>query len=214
MSQEIAQWRIPQWFPDLLPDELEKLKIYQTELLRWNQKINLISPGTVRDSDRIHFADSVQGCRILGADLKERCTVLDLGSGNGFPGVVLSILNSKIVVRCIDSDERKVSFIKQMSVRLESKNLKAEVRRIETLPEGEIEFATARALAPLVALLPLVGPKMKRGGILFCFKGLEHRDELVSASNYIESKWNLSILGEYELPETTGTRVVLRAERL
>ena len=123
--------------------------------------------------------------------------IFDLGSGNGFPGVVLSILRPEVNIKCIDSDERKIAFTKQLGLRLGLKNLEARVARVEDLPISGISVGTARGLASLEKLLKITNEKFKTGGALYSFKGPEYIREINDASSLI-GKWALSVLGEYD----------------
>jgi hypothetical protein len=109
MSQG-AQWRIREWFPNLDERIHERLRIYQVELLRWTAKINLISHATTATADRVHFADSILGVQLCQQRMgKTSETIWDLGSGNGFPGLIWAILHPEQNYMMIDSDERKIS---------------------------------------------------------------------------------------------------------
>ncbi|HEX4925919.1 MAG TPA: RsmG family class I SAM-dependent methyltransferase, partial [Bdellovibrionales bacterium] len=81
------QFRIPGWFPDLKPETQNLLSGYFRELLRFNKTINLVSPRSLPDADRLHFADSILGGQIVLNDNTAE-VIHDLGSGNGFPGMV------------------------------------------------------------------------------------------------------------------------------
>src|SRR5260221_7247974 len=111
-------WRISTWFQELSTETLNLLNRYHLDLCKWTKTVNLISPGTVYESDRIHIADAILGCRSFINDIPKGAEVWDLGSGNGIPGVVLSILRPDLRVICVDSDERKIGFLKQLGLQL------------------------------------------------------------------------------------------------
>src|ERR1022692_3825219 len=97
------KWRIPQWFPALELKAADRLKVYADDLAKWTKKVNLISSGTIVEMDRIHFADAILGSEFFLHDLSEGMEIYDLGSGNGIPGLVLSILRPDLKVCCLDS---------------------------------------------------------------------------------------------------------------
>jgi 16S rRNA (guanine527-N7)-methyltransferase len=218
-------WRIREWFRsnnELDERAYERLRIFHVELLRWTQKINLISAGTAREADRVHFADGILGSLIISKNLGSHRQVYDIGSGNGVPGVIFSILRPDIGVICIDSDERKTSFIKQLSLRLELDNLAARATRVEKLDPESISCAIARGFAPLDKSLRLVGPALGKEGAFFHFKGHEWSTELASVPVWGSSTWNTTLVETYDLPVVGAlvagvkpeTRVILKSLKL
>jgi 16S rRNA (guanine527-N7)-methyltransferase len=220
MSQKdvvgLPLWRIPEWFQDLNETQLALLKAYYLDICKWTPKINLISAGTVRDADRIHFADSILGCQLFSNQVG-KSPIKDLGSGNGLPGIVFAILNPDIEVECIDSDERKIAFIKQFAIRQGLKNLKARSVRIENLGPLSYKFASARGLGSVGKILELSEEGISLEGTLFMFKGYDWRSEIDKVPESKRSTWNISVIGTYNLPDIgeglSEMRVILRAMR-
>lgn len=133
-----------------------RLRVYHDHLLKWQGKINLISPNTVKDAWRRHFLDSAQ---LLAYLPKEGCRLYDLGSGAGFPGLVLTIARPDVEVTLIESDTKKCAFLKNVSRETEA-TVKIENCRIERAAQSlrPPDIITARALAPLSDLLALIEP--------------------------------------------------------
>lgn len=130
-------------------DITEKLKIYQDLLLKWQPKINLVSSSTLDNAWERHFEDSAQ---IAGFIPKEAKKLVDLGSGAGFPGLVLAIMRPDIDVSLIESDQKKCSFLKTVS-RETGICVTVHNDRIEDVShETEPDVVTARALASLKGL--------------------------------------------------------------
>lgn len=131
----------------VLSEEVKsKLNIYLKLLEKWQPKINLISNNTLDDAWSRHFEDSLQLLDILPDESQK---IFDIGTGAGFPGLVLSIANSKYQVSLIESDQKKCSFLKTVS---RETNSNAEIinKRIEDVGVNIIpNIVTARALAPL-----------------------------------------------------------------
>lgn len=139
--------------------ETEKLHQYHALLLKWQERINLISPNTVGEAWDRHFVDSLQLLPLIPESVK---TLYDLGSGAGFPGMVLAIARSEVAVTLIESDAKKCAFLQTVSRETETKvtiqNSRIEAA-ITTLPAPDV--ITARALASLDNLFKYCRPWFK-----------------------------------------------------
>lgn len=158
-------------------ETLDKLTLYQKLLMKWQKAINLVSPSTLQQSGIRHFADSAQ----LNVHLpKNAKTLVDLGSGAGFPGLVLAILNPQTEVHLIESDTRKCEFMRTVSRETETPvTLHAE--RIEKiLPQMQADILTARALADLKTLLGYA-TQMKKTPFCLFQKGERAQAEIEEA---------------------------------
>jgi 16S rRNA (guanine527-N7)-methyltransferase len=162
----------------------ERLTQYAGLLERWNRRINLVSSATLHDVWTRHFADSAQliqhapdGARLWA----------DLGSGAGFPGLVIGILAAEILpalnVICVESDARKASFLRAVS-RETGVSLSVRVGRAEAIEPLAADVVSARALAPLPRLLALAGRHMACGGTTLLMKGARYSEELSEAQNH------------------------------
>lgn len=154
----------------------EKLRLYHALLLKWQEKINLISPNTISDSWERHFEDALQLLPRIPAGVK---TVYDLGSGAGFPGLVLAIARPDLSVTLIESDSKKCAFLQAVS-RETGVSVSIQNKRIESavsvLPAPDL--VTARALASLEALFAYVQPwAVNNGDMAMLFpKGASWRE--------------------------------------
>ncbi len=134
------------------PPELQgKLDLYDILLRKWQKTINLVSPATLADLETRHFADSLQLVDLLPASTKR---LYDLGSGAGFPGLVLAMARPDISVTLIESDQRKCVFLQTVS-RETVTPVKVETARVENLVLPAPDVITARALADLTTLLEM-----------------------------------------------------------
>ncbi|MDZ4677301.1 MAG: RsmG family class I SAM-dependent methyltransferase [Oligoflexia bacterium] len=194
-----AQWRIRTWFPDLDERACERLRIFQLELIRVHQIISLISANTSEFADRLHFADSILGCRLILPQILKEKEIWDLGSGGGFPGVIMAILRPDLRVLCIDTDEKKTEFIKNTAKRLELDNLTARKSRVEDIEKGSISCAMERGLGSVERNLGFGTEPFSLNCLFFHFKGLEWEKEILIQPKVI-STWNISVLGHYNLP--------------
>lgn len=158
----------------------DKLLTYHKLLLKWQKAINLVGPKTVQDAWNRHFKDSAQILKYIpdGAQM-----LVDLGSGAGFPAVVLGIMNPNLSVHAIESDERKAQFIRTVS-RETSVDIKVHDQRIESVQlESTPDIVTARALADLKTLLEMCLPWAQANPelILLFLKGQKAVEEIAEA---------------------------------
>lgn len=128
----------------------EKLEIYHAALMKWQKAINLVSPATLDLAWDRHFEDSMQLVVLIPDNAK---TLFDLGSGAGFPGLVLALLRPELNVHLIESDQKKCEFLRHV-VRETETNIQVHNQRIETAEIKDVpDIITARALSDLSSLL-------------------------------------------------------------
>lgn len=174
-------------------DNKEKFKKYEKLLHEWSAKMNLVAPSTLSDIENRHFKDSAQ----LANFIPKNATIIDLGSGAGFPGVVLAILGWNVI--CIESISKKAGFLSILKQELNLPNLTIINDRIENYfaktPVFSKNFVfTARAFAPLTKIFDYTHKKNCR---LFLLKGREIKNEIATA----KTKYKF----DYELyPSQTG----------
>jgi 16S rRNA (guanine527-N7)-methyltransferase len=160
-----------------------KLQLYASLLAEWQQRINLIAPSTLSQIWERHFADSLQLLPLLPSGVK---TIADLGSGAGFPGLVLGCVRD-ITVHLYESNGKKTAFLQEVVRRTGAKAMVHKVR-LETLPDlkvlPQVEAVTARALAPLPALIDFARPFLRQGATGFFLKGSDVDSELTAAAKY------------------------------
>lgn len=170
---------------------LARLDRFVALLLQWQEKINLIAPATADEIWTRHIADSLQ-LVALAPDAK---VWVDLGSGGGFPGLMIASVLAKrpgARVHLIESNGKKAAFLRE-AVRVIDVPATVHANRIEKFCAGFHERAdvvTARALAPLTGLLDLAAPLMKTGAKGLFLKGQDVAVELTEAAKYwtIDSK--------------------------
>ena len=175
-----------------------KFEEYEKLLREWSERMNLVAPSTLNDIQNRHIADSAQ----LADILPKNVNIIDLGSGAGFPGVVLAIMGWNVV--CIESIGKKVSFLNTVKEKLNLTNLTIYHGRVEDyvrhLPAKSDKFVfTARAFASLIKIMDYVAKTKYR---LFLLKGREIAGEIdVAKTKY---KFN------YELtPSKTGDGFII-----
>jgi len=167
---------------DVSRETLDRMQVHHALLCRWNPRINLVSPSSLHDAWLRHFADSAQLWPL--APHRAGCW-LDLGSGAGFPGLVIAAIASEqapsLRVVLIESDQRKAAFLLNV---IREAELPAEVHatRIEALARQRADILSARALAPLVELLAHAKKHLRPGGIGLFPKGETVHKELEDAA--------------------------------
>lgn len=192
-------WRINKWFPGMAAETEKKLRIFHAELLRFNKTTNLISSTTAPNADLLHFADSIIGGEIIfkNSSAKE---IYDIGSGNGCPGLVMAILDPTRSFILVDSDIRKIEFLKHCISHLKLENVTTYCKRVEDFDEGAIECAISRAFAPLEKAMKMCKQAIRSGGSHYHFKSDSWGTETLRVPIQIGRYWEPSLIGDYNLP--------------
>ncbi|MEQ1951587.1 16S rRNA (guanine(527)-N(7))-methyltransferase RsmG [Mesorhizobium sp. CN2-181] len=184
------------------------LQNFLTEFHRWNRVTNLVAPSTLEETWNRHVLDSAQLRRLSPLALRW----VDLGSGGGFPGLILAILlreSPGAHVHLIESNRKKAAFLQAMSG-LFTLPTTVHAHRIEGV-RGKIEMPDAvssRALAPLSQLLGLGEPFLSGGATGYFHKGREYRREVEESSH----SWSYELIEHASVVESQS--VVLEIRRL
>lgn len=212
MTQPPAHIGSAEDFQAALPvsrETLDRLSLYADLLKVWQRKINLVAPSTLDDVWHRHFADSAQLMRFVPENATK---LLDLGSGGGFPGLVLAILGAErgaFHVDLVESDTRKAAFLREVA-RQTGVAVEIHVRRIEkftTEAQSELfHVVTARALAPLSRLVGLVAPVFSPSTVALFPKGRDAEREITEARRSAEFAISL----EPSLTDAAARVVVIR----
>ena len=207
-------WRLKVWHP-LLTDEIHlKLKKFFLELLKFNKTINLISPKTVLNADAIHFSDSIETCQIVSKLVNKNNLLYDFGSGNGFPGLVYSILYPDQNVCLVDSDERKCEFLKHVINFLDLKNTSVQNVLIESFLSDSVDQAICRGFAPLPKSLLMLRKIVKKGGVVFHMKSEEWAIEVSQIPIQVCSIWQPALVSSYLLPINSIKMFIVKTDKI
>jgi 16S rRNA (guanine527-N7)-methyltransferase len=160
-------------------ETISRLQVYHDTLVKWQKAINLVSPKTMNEIWERHFADSAQ----LSVLIPEGASIADLGSGAGFPGLVLAVMRPDLQVSLIESDNRKSEFLKNVSRETKSPVTVYNDRVERVLSSMTPQFFTARAFAPLTEILGMI-PESCRGATLLLLKGKIAREEAEEAGKH------------------------------
>lgn len=162
-------------------ETIHRLKIYADLLAKWQTKINLVSASTLPDLWHRHFLDSAQLVKFFPAE----SVIADIGSGAGFPGLVLAAFGYRVTM--IESDQKKVAFMAEVVRQAGIKTASFQNCRIEKANIFKVDIVTARALADVSQLLDYAAPFMGLGAKGLFLKGSHVTEELTLAAQ----KWHM-----------------------
>ena len=166
---------------------LSSLDIYIELIKKWQKNINLVSKNRINDLWNRHVLDSAQLYSLLPAP-KKGLYIYDLGSGAGFPGMVLAIMGRKDIILC-ESNKRKCEFLKEVS-RITNTNISIVNIRAQKLDGRSALAITSRALASLDALLEISMPILREKGVCVFPKGRTWKEELTVAEKKFIINYN------------------------
>lgn len=180
----------------------ERLELYLSLLKKWNPKINLVAPNTIVEAWDRHFVDSAQIYQLCPEKAEKW---VDIGSGGGFPGMVIAILaaelNPERRVTLIESDQRKSVFLRTVA---RETGVEATVlsKRIEAAPEQKANVLSARALASLDDLLGFSQRHLDQDGTALFLKGVNAVSEIEMA----RKNWHFEMV---ETASKTNSQAVI-----
>ena len=181
-------------------ETFERLRAFEQMFLKWNRSINLAAPSTLDDVWRRHILDSAQLARIAPAAMRW----VDLGSGGGFPGLVLGFLlveRPDASIDLVESNRKKASFLQSVIGQF---NLPARVvaKRIDDSYAlvSAPEIVTARALAALPDLLDLSAPWLAKGARALFHKGRDYRAEVEESTH----RWTFDLVEHPSMTDAHG----------
>jgi 16S rRNA (guanine527-N7)-methyltransferase len=143
---------IQQYFPELSPEQLALFARMPELYAEWNSKINVISRQDIENLEERHILHSLAIAKIV--EFKKGATILDLGTGGGFPGIPLAVMFPEVQFTLVDGTGKKIQVVKEVAEALGLNNVKALHTRAESIkaPAG-FDFIVSRAVAPLDKLL-------------------------------------------------------------
>ncbi len=197
---------------DVPPGAAETLCAYGQRLLEANAVTNLTAIRDKNGVARLHFLDCAALLKL--ADFAGR-RVIDIGSGAGFPGVVLQVLQPDIRLTTVDSVRKKTDFVRETCASLD---IEAEILwgRVEELPRlrERFDIAVSRAVAELDVLAELCLPQVKPGGLFFAMKGPDCAEEVGAAEFAIKALGGrIRGIERYAIPGTDVTHAAVVIEK-
>ena len=197
-------------------DKVIKFKKYMDLLLEWNKKINLTS---ITDEDDIilkHFIDSLT----IEKYVDPKQSVIDIGTGAGFPGIPLKIMNDNVEVTLMDSLNKRINFLNEVIKKLDLKNITTIHSRAEDLAKDNnyrerYDVAVSRAVANLSTLSEYMLPFVKVGGKCICMKGSNIDDERKIAEKAINMLGGKIVnIENFKLANTDNERNIIIIEKI
>ena len=168
-------------------EQIKSFEKYMNLLLEWNEKINLTAITQLDEVKLKHFVDSLTVLKYINDDDK----VIDIGTGAGFPGIPLKIMNENTKITLLDSLNKRINFLNIVIETLNLRNIQAIHGRAEEIARNKLyrekyDVAVSRAVANLSTLTEYMLPFVKVGGKCICMKGANVNEELERAQNAIK----------------------------
>ena len=189
-------------------DKYNKLYIYYELLNEWNNKFNLTNILLEKDVFLLHFYDSLIFSKYIDLKNKKLC---DFGTGAGFPGMVLALLNSSLEVTLIESNQKKCTFLNEIKEKLSLNNVNIVCDRVENYATNNREIfdiVTCRAVTSIPIIIELSTSLIKADGILAPLK-TDCKEE-INKYKYLLNEFNLKLdkINEYQLPINNAIRMI------
>ena len=190
-------------------DQLNKLNKFYNLLIEWNEKINLTRIVDEKDVYLKHFYDSLTITKEI--DLSKVNTLCDVGTGAGFPGIVLKIMYPNLKVTLIDSLQKRVNYLNEIIKVLELTDIKAIHSRGEDY-KGSFDVVTSRAVANIEKLVNYTMHLVSKDGVFIAMKGNIDNELTDSVEKVISKKYKITKINKFKLPieESDRSLVVIK----
>lgn len=199
---------------DITEIQLKQLEEYKNFLIEYNNHTNLTAIKTSNEIYLKHFYDSLTISKVI--DFNEPKTILDIGTGAGFPGIVLAIIFPNQTVHLMDSNHKKIDFLDALIQKIQIKNVKTIYARSEEYAlshKEEYDIITSRAVAELRILLEISFPLLKINGLFIAMKSSIEK-ELEEAKDTIELLFGfIEQCITFELPWNEGFRSIIKIKK-
>ena len=195
--------------------QLKLFENYYEFLIEYNKKVNLTAITNKNEIFIKHFIDSLTVSKFI----KNSCKLIDIGTGAGFPGVPLKILNSDINLTLLESSKKKCEFLKKLSnilqINFDIINNRAEILSKNLNYREKFDICVSRAVANLKILAELCIPFVKINGIFIATKGANYESELENSIGIIQKLGGrINKIEQVLLPENYGTRFLIFIQKI
>ena len=198
-------------------EQLQKFYQYMNLLIEWNEKINLTAIVEPKEIILKHFIDSLTIIKYI----EPNKSVIDIGTGAGFPGIPVKIMREDLDITLLDSLNKRIHFLNEVIQKLELKNITAIHARIEEFAKNKqyretFDVATSRAVANLTTLSEYMLPMVDLKGMAICMKGSEISEEISKSKNSIKLLGGkIDKIEEFTLPKSDNRRnlILIKKER-
>ena len=191
--------------------QINQFYTYMNLLLQWNEKINLTAITDPNEIILKHFIDSIT----IMSYLEKNKNIVDVGTGGGFPGIPVKIVNEKINMTLLDSLNKRINVLKEIINTLNLDNISAIHARVEEFGQNKenrekFDIATSRAVAKLNILSEYMLPLVKVGGKCICMKGPDIDEEIEESQKAIELLGGrIDEIKKFTLPESNLERTII-----
>lgn len=180
--------RVMELIPGLEETQARQLERYYELLIDWNSRMNLTAITEAEDVAQKHFADSATGAELISRG----ASLIDVGTGAGFPGLVLKIVRSDIKLTLLDSLQKRIGFLEEVCKELGISGVKCIHARAEdgardNALRGRFDYAAARAVAGIPFLCEWLTPYLKVGGKALLYKGPQAAEEVTGAASALKA---------------------------
>ena len=205
---------------NLTEKQLTQLEDYYKLLIEWNSKINLTRIVEKEEVYLKHFYDSLTLNKVAKyfMDLDKEITICDVGTGAGFPGIVLKIVFPNIKITLVDSLNKRIEFLKTVIKELNLKDIEGVHKRAEEFAQinrEKYDVVTSRAVAPLNILLEYNIPLLKENKYFIAYKGNISQEIIDSEHALKELNAKIEKIEEFLLPieQSTRTLILIKKEK-
>jgi len=198
-------------YVNLSKKQTEEFVSYEKELLKWNEVMNLTAITDHEEIELKHFIDSLT----ISSLIRDNFSVIDVGTGAGFPGIPLKIKNPTLNITLLDSLNKRVKFLNEVIKNLTLENIEAVHGRAEELGQNEkyrekYDYSVSRAVARFEVLLEYMAPFVKPGGKIIMMKGPKIEDELKSGKRALkELSCEIEEIKNFKLPDSDQERNII-----
>ena len=186
--------------------QLNQLEKFYELLVEWNNKINLTRIIEKKDVYLKHFYDSLTIARVI--DLNKVNTLCDVGTGAGFPGIVLKIVYPNLDIVLVDSLQKRVNYLNEVIKELELNNIKAIHIRGEDYKET-FDVVTSRAVANIEKLTKYTMHLLNKKGVLIALKGNIDEELNDEVKNKLSKKYKIEKIDKFNLPIENSNRSIV-----
>ncbi|MBQ2917503.1 MAG: 16S rRNA (guanine(527)-N(7))-methyltransferase RsmG [Clostridia bacterium] len=192
-------------------EQLEQFFAYMKMLIEWNEKMNLTAIIEPEEIILKHFIDSIT----ILKEIKDNSKLVDVGTGAGFPGIPLSIMNPTLKITLVDSLNKRLIFLQEVANELNLKNIEIVHARAEEFGQNKkyresFDISTSRAVANLSTLSEYLIPLVKVNGKIISMKASEAQEEINEAKKAIEVLGGkIEKIDEFNLPQSNIGRTVI-----
>lgn len=203
MNKELFVEELRKINVNITEQQLEKLELFYTLLIEWNEKINLTRIVEKEEVYLKHFYDSLTIAKVI--DLSKVETLCDIGTGAGFPGVVLKILYPNLKITLVDALQKRVNYLNEIIKIMDLDNIVAIHKRGEELKE-KYDVVTSRAVANIEKLLTYTMHLVSKNGVMIAMKGNIEEELTKEVEAKINKKYNIIEVNKFLLPIENSKR--------